>query len=246
MKITIITVSYNSEKSISKTIESVLNQNYNNIEYIIIDGGSYDNTLNIIKQYHNKINKIVSEPDYGIYDAINKGILLSSGEIIGILNSDDAFSSNDIISRIANTFEINKDIDSVIGDIRFINKNGTTHRNYSAKNWSPLKFAWGLMPPHPTFYCKKKYYNKLGLYRNDFKIAADYELMMRFLLTHNISFKYIPKIFVNMSLGGISTKNIFSNLKINKEVLYACHLNGVKTNILKIYTKYFFKILEYI
>ena len=246
MKITIITVCYNSDKTISRTIESVINQNYKNIEYIIIDGGSIDNTLNIIKQYDKKITTVVSETDNGIYDAINKGILLSSGEVVGILNSDDVFTNNDIISIIADTFRTNYEIDSVIGDIIFINKKGKIHRNYSSKNWSPLKFTWGMMPPHPTFYCKRNLFHKFGFYRNDLKIAADYELMMRFLLLHNISFKYIPKIFVNMSLGGISTKNIFSNLKINKEVLYACHLNGVKTNILKIYTKYIFKILEYI
>jgi glycosyltransferase involved in cell wall biosynthesis len=246
LKITIITVCYNSDKTISRTIESVINQNYKNIEYIIIDGGSIDNTLNIIKQYDKKITTVVSETDNGIYDAINKGILLSSGEVVGILNSDDVFTNNDIISIIADTFRTNYEIDSVIGDIRFINKKGKIHRNYSSKNWSPLKFTWGMMPPHPTFYCKRNLFHKFGFYRNDLKIAADYELMMRFLLLHNISFKYIPKIFVNMSLGGISTKNIFSNLKINKEVLYACHLNGVKTNILKIYTKYIFKILEYI
>ena len=246
MKISIITICFNSETTITSTIESVLCQTYKNIEYIIIDGGSQDKTLNIINHYKSKINKIVSEPDNGIYDAINKGILLSSGEVVGILNSDDVFSNNDIITKIVDTFEKSKELDSVIGDIVFIKNNGKIHRKYTAKNWAPLKFAWGMMPPHPTFYCKRKYFEKFGLYRNDFKIAADYELMMRFLLVNKISYKYIPKVFVNMKLGGTSTKNIFSKIKINKEVLHACRLNNIKTNSLKIFSKYIFKIIEFI
>jgi len=245
MRVSIITVCFNSEKTIKQTIESVLNQNYYNIEYVIIDGGSKDNTLNIIEIYRSKINKIVSEPDKGIYDAINKGIQLASGEVVGILNSDDVLDNCDIINKIVENFESNKELDSVIGDIAFINNNGKLYRKFSALHWNPTKFAWGMMPPHPTFYCKKNIFYKYGFYRIDFKIAADYELMMRFLLVNNISYKYIPIVFVNMNLGGVSTKNIFSKIQINKEVMYACRLNNVKTNILKIYTKYFFKILEF-
>ena len=246
IKISIITVCYNSEKTIRKTIESVINQVYNNIEYIIIDGCSNDNTLNIINEYSGNINKIISEKDFGIYDAINKGINLSTGEIVGILNSDDIFFDNQVINKIAMFFESNNNIDSIIGDIVFLDNNNKVHRTYSAMNWTPKKFEWGMMPPHPTFYCKKSVFDKVGLYRIDLKIASDYELMMRFLLVNKISFKYLAMIFVKMSLGGASTKNIKSKCKINKEVIYACKINNIKTNIFKIYTKYFIKIFEFI
>ena len=245
MKISIITVCYNSEKTIRKTIESVLNQNHIDIEYIIIDGGSIDNTLNIVYQYQKYINKIISEPDNGLYDAINKGILLATGEIVGLLNSDDVFINNDVVSDIVENFELNDNVDSIIGDVSFINNKGKKHRKYSARGWNPLKFSWGIMPPHPTFYCKRKYFFQFGLYRTDFKIAADYELMIRFLLVNKITYKYIPKVLVIMNLGGVSTKNLFSKIKINQEVLFACRLNKVKTNYFKIYTKYLFKIIEY-
>lgn len=246
MKITIITVCYNSEKTIRKTIESVLSQNYQNIEYIIIDGASKDNTINIIGEYSERIAKFISEKDNGIYDAINKGISMANGDIVGILNSDDIFYDNDTISCIAEKFSTNIDLESIIGDIVFVKPNGKLYRHYSALNWTPKKFIWGLMPPHPTFYCKRTIFDKYGSYRNDFKIAADYELLIRFLLVNKISYEYIPKILVSMSLGGVSTKNLSSNLKINKEVLRACKLNNLNTNLFKLYTKYFFKIKEFL
>ena len=246
VKISIITVCYNSEKTIKKTIESVLNQEYNDIEYIIVDGGSSDNTVDIIKEYGDKISNFISEKDNGIYDAINKGILMANGDIVGILNSDDVFNETSIITDIISKFNSNQNLDSVIGDIIFINSKGKTHRHYSASNWTPSKFSWGIMPPHPTFYCKRNLFFKHGLYRQDLKIAADYELLIRFLLVNKMSYEYIPKILVKMSLGGVSTKNLFSNLKINKEVLYACKLNNIDTNVFKLYTKYIFKLKELI
>ena len=244
--ISIITVCYNSEKTIENTIQSVLNQNCNDFEYIVVDGLSSDSTLSIINKYSSKIDLIISEKDYGIYDAINKGIAKSTGEIVGILNADDVFFSDDVLSTILQKFNSNQNLDSIIGDVIFVNKYGKTHRHYSSLNWTPNKFAWGFMPPHPTFYCKRELFDKIGYYRNEFKIAADYELLIRFLYVNKISYEYLPKIFVKMSLGGVSSKNIFSNLLINKEVLYACRLNNLKTNILKIYTKYLFKMLEYL
>jgi glycosyltransferase involved in cell wall biosynthesis len=246
MKLSLITVCYNSEKTIEETILSVLSQDLDNFEYIIIDGNSTDNTLSIIEKYSSNIDLIISEKDHGIYDAINKGIQKSSGDIIGILNSDDTFYSRMVLSSIQNKFLLNPQLDSVIGDIKFANKKGQLHRHYSSLNWEPKKLEWGIMPPHPTFYCKRELFDKFGYYRNDFKIAADYELLIRFFYVNQITFEYIPITFVQMKLGGVSTKNIFSKFNINKEVLYACRLNNLPTNIFKIYTKYFFKILEFI
>lgn len=249
LKISIITVCYNSEQTISKTIKSVLNQSYSNIEYIIIDGDSKDSTKAIISKYvHDAPIKIrfFSEKDKGIYDAINKGINIATGDIIGILNSDDIFFDNHVVSKIANLFHLYNDLDSIVGDIIFVKSNDSVHRIYSSKNWTPKQFEWGMMPPHPTFYCKKSIYEKYGLYRLDFKIASDYELMMRFLLINKISYRYLPFVFVKMSLGGVSTKNFQSKILINKEVLYACKINNVESNIFKIYSKYFRKIFQFI
>lgn len=246
IKISIITVCYNSDKTIRRTIESVISQDYKNIEYIIIDGGSSDSTCSIIHEYNYRNFKVISEKDNGIYDAINKGILLSTGDVVGILNSDDVFNDEKVVSSIATKFNLDDNLESVIGDIVFLNSQAKVVRKYSAKSWSPNKFAWGIMPPHPTFYCRRVLFLKFGLYRTDLKIASDYELLIRFLLVGESRFEYIPKVLVKMSLGGISTRNLMSNLTINREVMIACKLNNVKTNLVKLYSKYIFKILEFI
>lgn len=246
MKISIITVSYNSEKTIERTIKSVISQQYNNIEYIVIDGGSTDNTVKIINKYINHISYFVSEKDEGIYDAINKGILLSSGEIVGILNSDDIFSSNEVISKVAQVFINNSNTDSLIGNIAFTNQSDKIIRVYRSNNWRPNKFNFGFMPPHPSFYCKRVLFEKYGLYRREFKIAADYELLIRFLKINRITFCHLDLIMVYMSLGGVSTKGLKNTIILNKEVKLACELNGLKTTYLKLYSKYFFKIFEFI
>ncbi len=245
MLFSIITVCFNSEKTIRSTIESVINQNYTEIEYIIVDGGSTDNTLNIIKEYQTSIHKLISEKDEGMYDAINKGIKISKGEFVGILNSDDEFYSNDTISKITNFLNTNPQLDAIYGDIIFENK-GKTIRHYSANNWNKNKFEWGFMPPHPSFYCKRELFFKLGFYRLDFEIASDYELLIRYLRISKINYSYFPNIIVKMKLGGKSTKNILANIKLNIEIKKACKLNGLNTNYFKLFSKYFTKIFEFI
>lgn len=246
MKISIITVCYNSEATIERTIRSVLNQDYCNVEYIIIDGLSSDRTLEIINKFSHGISKIVSEKDQGIYDAMNKGIDLASGDLIGILNSDDAFADKNILTNIASVFQNNKNVDAVIGDIAFVDDCNKIVRFYSSKRWNPNKFVWGYMPAHPSFYCYRKLFFKYGKYRTDFEIASDYELMIRFFRVNSIKYLYMPIKFVNMRLGGKSTNGVSSMIKINQEILKACKLNSLKTNYLKIYSKYFFKLFEYI
>ena len=246
MKVSIITVCFNSEKTIERTINSVLSQNYSNIEYIIVDGYSNDSTIQIIEKYKNSIQKFVSEKDDGIYDAINKGISISTGDIVGILNSDDIFSNQSIISDIAKVFNEKPQLDSIIGNIAFINDKEKIVRIYNSKSWRPNRLQYGFMPPHPSFYCKRELFHKFGWYKKDYKIAADYELLIRFLKIHQISYYQLNTIMVYMNLGGVSTNGFKSIFLLNREVKRACEENGLNTNYLKLYSKYFLKILEFI
>jgi glycosyltransferase involved in cell wall biosynthesis len=244
--ISIITVSYNSRGTIIDTIKSVLSQTYPEIEYIIIDGVSVDGTKEIIDSFKDRISKYIREPDTGLYDAINKGIRIATGDIIGVLHSDDFFYDNNVVEKIAKAFYKN-DIDAVFGDVRFIDRYNLskTVRYYSSKHFKPLKFRFGFMPPHPSFYVKRELFEKLGYYKTNYKIAADFELEMRFLLTNHVRYSYLELPFVSMRTGGISNKSIFSNITLNKEIFKACRENGVRTNYFFIYSKYFTKIFQF-
>jgi glycosyltransferase involved in cell wall biosynthesis len=245
LKISIVTVSYNSSKTIQKAIDSVLSQDYPSIEYLIIDGNSTDNTVDEIKRYSSKITKWISEPDKGIYDAMNKGVAMATGDVVGILNSDDFYSSQSIISKVALQFE-NPNVDAVFGDLVVVDPKELSKvvRRYSARQWNPQKLAWGFMPPHPTFFVRKKFYQELGLYKTDYRISSDYELIIRFLLVHKLRYKYLPLQMVTMRKGGVSSRNIKSNIILNEEIIRACHENGIRTNRFMIYSKYFKKIGE--
>ncbi|KAF5079320.1 putative glycosyltransferase [anaerobic digester metagenome] len=245
MKISIITATFNSSTSIKDTLESVNAQTYPNIEHIIVDGGSFDNTLDIVKDYGNKIATIISEPDKGIYDAMNKGIMAATGDIIGILNSDDFFTSTDVISTIVKKFE-ESSIDALYGDVHFVNPDNLkkTVRYYSSAIFRPSLFRFGFMPAHPSFYMKKSCYEKFGLYSLDYKIASDYDLLIRYLYLHKIKYKYIKKDFVTMRTGGISTENVNSRIILNKEIIKACRQYGIYTNMLLLSLKYLYKIFE--
>lgn len=244
MKVSIITVSFNSRSTIEETILSVLSQDYKNIEYIIIDGKSSDGTVEIINKYSSQVSKFISEPDLGIYDAINKGIKLSSGEIVGILNSDDVLAHPNVISNIVDVFYEKDKTDMVFGDVLFVNAFNKVVRKYSSKNWSPSKLGFGYMPAHPTLYCKRNLFEKYGNYRTDLKIAGDFELIIRYFTKANIAFHYIEEVIVIMKIGGVSTRGIMSTIIINNEILKACKLNGVNTSLLKLYLRYFKKIIE--
>ena len=246
MKISLITVCYNAEMTMEKTILSVLNQDYKNVEYIIVDGLSNDATMDIVGKYIDKIAITISEKDSGMYDAINKGISFATGDVVGILNSDDVLATPQTISQIVAEFRGNRSAQAVFGDISFVKKNGTCLRYYSAKKWRPSSLAWGFMPPHPTFYCKRELFADYGNYRTDFEIAADFELLIRFLKVNSVTYSYIPQLLVEMRMGGKSTKNFTSTLIINREIKRACDINGVHTNYIKIYLKYFWKIFEFI
>lgn len=245
MKISIITATYNSALTIKDTIDSVIAQNYPDIEHIIVDGVSKDNTLDIVKSYGDKIAKIISEPDKGIYDAMNKGIQAATGDIVGILNSDDFFTSEDVIATVAKTFEKNN-IDALYGDVHFVNPDNLKKsvRYYSSAIFRPALFRYGFMPAHPSFYMKKECYEKFGLYSLDYKIASDYDLLIRYLYKEKINYKYVKKDFVTMRTGGVSTENFQSRVTLNKEIVRACKKYGIYTNIFLLSLKYFYKIFE--
>ena len=227
MKISLITISYNSENSISETFHSVKTQLIDNYEYLLIDGGSKDETLTIArKQGH--LSKIVSESDKGIYDAINKGIKNSTGEIIGFLNSDDSFYDENSLKYIADAFD--KDTECVFGDLIYTDKDENITRVWKGSAFKKGAFKKGWMPAHPTFYCRRSVYENLGLYDDSFKIAGDFELMLRFLEKHNIRSKYIPKTLVNMKVGGASNNGLKSKLDILKEEFRAFDQNDISIN----------------
>jgi len=245
MKVSIITVALNNCEYIETCIQSVINQDYKNIEYIVVDGGSTDGTVDVIKRYDDKIDLWISEPDFGIYDAINKGINMSRGDIIGFLHSDDLYIDHHVISNIVNEF-IEHEVDSVYADLVYVERNNPDRvvRYYDSSVFQVSQFAYGWMPAHPTCFIKKNTYAEYGLYKTDYIIAADYELLTRFYGKLGVSYHYFPKVIVKMRSGGLSTRNFRSNIILNREIVRACRENGIKTNIFKVYSKYFKKIFQ--
>ena len=209
IKISLITASFNNADTIKSTIDSVLNQTYKNTEYIIIDGVSTDGTKEIIDRYGKQISVFLSEPDKGMYFALNKGIQIASGDVIGFIHADDFYATNDIIEKVAGRFSCN-DTDSVYGDLQYVYKNNLNKvlRYWKSGNFSLKKMNAGWMPPHPTLFIKKDIYNKYGLFNTSFSIAADYEIMTRFLCLHKMSTVYIPEVFIKMRWGGKSNSSI--------------------------------------
>lgn len=244
LKISLITVTYNAEKTISRCIQSVIDQKFTNIEYIIIDGGSTDDTIQIINQYARDISYFISESDNGIYDAMNKGIKLASGDIIGMLNADDFFSDIDILHTIANKFTTD-DVDIVYGDLDYIDARGNTVRKWRSKVYQHGIFNWGWMPPHPTFYCKRNLFCILGVYSLDYGTAADYELMLRYMHLNRIRSLYIKKVMVKMSIGGASNKSLSNRVKGLLHDLKAMRNNGIKAPVLTLLLKPLRKIIQY-
>ncbi|MDR3819670.1 MAG: glycosyltransferase family 2 protein [Bacteroides sp.] len=249
MKVSIITITYNSAITLRDTMEAVLSQTSKNIEYIVVDGASKDDTVKIIKEYESKFNgqmRWVSEPDKGLYDAMNKGIRMATGDIVGIINSDDFYHRTDVIAKVVEGFQENG-IEAIYGDVRFVNPDNLdkTVRYYSSKHFSPQLFRYGFMPAHPTFFTYRRYFEEFGYYKTDYKIAADYELLIRFLYTHKLKSKYLPLDFMKMRMGGTSTASIKSNILLNKEIVRACRENDIWTCMPLLFLKYFIKIFEF-
>jgi glycosyltransferase involved in cell wall biosynthesis len=250
MKISIITVCRNSELTIRSAIESVLHQTYPDIEYILIDGNSHDRTVDIIRSYEPLFQgrlKWISEPDKGMYDAMNKGIRMATGEFVGILNSDDFYHYPGAIETVVNFLQ-ETPVDSCFSDVRFVNPENLkkTVRYYSSAHFNPKKFRFGFMPAHPSFFVRRKQFDEIGYYKTDYQIAADYELLIRFLYKHKLTYKYLSLDIVKMRMGGKSTQSWKSNYILNKEIVRACRENGIYTNLFILSLKYFRKIFELI
>jgi glycosyltransferase len=246
MKFSIITVSYNSSSTIRDTINSVLAQTYSNIEYIVVDGGSTDGTVNIIQSYAHKNIKWITGPDQGIYDAMNKGLEMATGDVIGILNSDDFYVDATVIDKVANTFKKTK-AESVYGDLAYVdekNKNKLL-RYWRSGAYKEGCFLHGWMPPHPTFFVKKEIYHKYKAFDLRFKSAADYELMLRFLHIYKITVAYLPYLLVIMRAGGKSNANFYHRLQANREDRLAWRINGIYPNPFTLLLKPLRKVEQY-
>ncbi len=250
MTISIITATFNSASTLRDTLESVLSQTYKDIEYIIKDGGSNDNTLDIIREYEPRFRgrmKWVSAPDHGIYDAMNQGIALATGDVIGILNSDDFYTSNTVLEQVAKALE-NEELDAVYGDIHYVDHSDLSKcvRYYSSAFFRRGLMRLGFLPAHPSFYCKKAIYDKYGAFNAEFRIAGDFENLLRLIFVHRIRTKYIPVDFVTMRTGGCSTSGLQSHRRIMKEHLRAYKANGVYSNVLLEGLRYLYKVWELI
>ena len=265
MKISLITACYNSAKTIKTAIDSVLSQKGVEIEYIVVDGGSKDGTVDLLKSYEPKFNgwmRWISEPDKGMYDAINKGIKMATGDVVGILNADDVLASDDTLAHIVSAFNTDSyplapdssRIDAVYADIRFVREGETvaalreakTVRYCSAKRWRPWMFRFAAMVPHPSFYVRRECFERLGGYSLDYRICADFELELRYLYLAKLKAAYLPECVVVMRMGGMSTAGWRSNIVINREDLRALRAHGIWSCLPLIYLKYLFKIWGFV
>ena len=247
MKISIITATFNREKTIVRALESIKNQTYKNIQVVVIDGASSDNTIKLIKPILDQNDLLISEPDDGIYQALNKGLSHSDGDIVAFLHSDDIYSNNNVINKVVECF-YNHDVDVVYGDISFFKDGDITNikRRYKSDNLSKKNLAWGKMPAHPAIFIKRHIYGEIGNFQTNFKIAADYDFLCRLIKYPELKSFYIEEDLVHMQLGGISTGGFINTILLNKEVYRAIINNGIYTNIFMLFSKYPSKILQFI
>lgn len=249
MKISIVTVCFNSEATIRDAIDSVLAQRDVDFEHIVVDGASRDGTRAILAQYAAKEPRFrfVSEPDDGMYDAMNKGIAMATGDVVGILNADDLLETPLTLAAVARAFEAKPSLQAVYGDIRFVrNDLSTTVRYYSARHWRAWMHNWGYMPPHPGVYIRREVFSRLGPYKTDYRISADFELMTRYLCRNRISAGYLDACLVRMRMGGKSTRNWRANVVLNAENVRANRANGYFSCFAMMLPKYLFKIWGFV
>lgn len=247
MKFSVITACYNSATTIADTIRTVASQNYREVEHIFVDGGSTDGTLDIIEAARGPNSKLIPGPDKGIYDALNKGLAASTGDLVGFLHADDMYADESVISRIVDEFRSDS-LDAVYGDVAFVRRDdiGRIVRVYDSGRFRPSRIAWGWMPAHPALFLSRRIFERFGGFKTDYRIAADFEFVARIFSAPGFKYRYLPQVLIKMRMGGISTKGWRSTLTLNKEVLRACRENGINTNYLKILSKYPAKALEFL
>jgi len=250
MKVSLITVSYNSANTIADTLKSVQSQTYQDIEYIVVDGNSSDGTIEIVKQFldasQGLVTKFLCERDKGIYDAMNKGLAMATGDIIGVLNSDDFYCSNDVIEEVVRAFQQNK-TDCLYGDLNYVDPIDTSKivRKWRSGSFRKENFLKGWMPPHPTFFVRKTCYDRFGKFDTQFKSAADYELMLRFLFKESCSAVHLPKVMIHMRAGGVSNVSLKNRIRANREDRLAWKINGLKPKWFTLLRKPLSKLIQY-
>ncbi len=232
--------------TVARTLDSVVNQNYSSVEVIVVDGQSEDDTLERIKPYRNKIAALISESDFGLYDAVNKGIKRATGDIVAILNGDDYYSHDGVVSAYAKKFE-DQEVGIVFGDLEFFTAQNPsrTIRSYSSARFTPEKLSGGWMPPHPTVFVRKSIYDEIGDYQTDYQISSDFEFLIRALWRNSIKYDRIDSVVVRMQYGGLSTKGIKATYILNKEIIRACRANGLDTSWWRILLKFPAKLAEF-
>jgi len=247
LKVSIITACLNNADTLESALQSVIEQDYPNIEYIVIDGASTDGTKALLEKYKDKINVLISEKDAGIYEALNKGLSLATGDIVGFLHADDFYSFPNIISKIAATFE-KENTDCVYGDLQYVDRTNSIRivRNWKSEPYTEGLFLKGWMPPHPTFFLKKKWYDEYGNYNTTLSISADYELMLRMLHKHKLKATYIPEVLVKMRTGGTSNRTLARRIKANLQDRKAWKINNLKPGLLTLIVKPLGKIRQYL
>lgn len=245
--ITVITVCFNSAATLGNTLQSVADQSWANVEHIVIDGGSTDATQEVVAQHGAHVARFISEPDRGIYDAMNKGIRVATGDVIGFLNADDVYAHRNVLAAVAGIMK-REHLDALFGDVEFFRSEnpGRTTRRYSSARFRPDRIAWGWMPAHPALFVRREVFQRVGTFRTDYRIAGDFEFVARAFGENKLRYRHLPEVWVRMRTGGVSTGGWRNTILLNQEVLRACRENGIPTSLPKVLSKYPAKLLEFL
>ena len=247
LRVSVITVAFNSATTVADTLASVAKQTWPEIEHIVIDGASTDGTLEVLKRHGKHLARVVSEPDAGIYDAMNKGVRAATGDIVGFLNADDQYASDDVLWTVATVMK-EGELDAAFGDVAFVADAAPERviRRFRSNRFRPERLAWGWMPAHPGLFVRRAIFERVGAFSTSYRIAGDFEWIARAFKQGIVRYRHLPQVFVHMRTGGISTGGWRNTVLLNREVMRACRENGISTNWLKILSRYPAKVLEFV